>query len=332
MNWMKVLTLAALAMPATALAGRGHTEIEVENESGVRLEVRIDGERRGGLDPGQDRDFEVEPGHHTVVLRFQGETIHREDVYVGRGDEEHVDSPRLFADLRVTNSSRKSMLVAIGGDAPFWLGAGQSVSVPARIGDVRVRSWLEARSGKLVEPTDELVRVGRRGAEVRLEGRQPASLFVALNLPVSGQLLLDGQSVGWLNAWGQQRFEVRPGSYEATVVDANGRLLYRAQVQVGAGGEARIDVQQRAQARRPDSRQGNRSWASSYRSSYDRQLAAFQRQKEEMRRQQEAQRRAMEEARRQQQRGWQDDRSDNRRDDRHRDRDRGDNPQRPSRR
>jgi hypothetical protein len=131
----------------SVVVGRPSGRISVDNRSGARLSLTLDGVPAGSLDPGEERLFEVAVGEHALVARYrqlgQDRLLGTQEVDVCAGELERTAFLPVERGLaRVVNHTDSAVQILVDGQGEVWLAPGASREIVVSLGTVRLVALL----------------------------------------------------------------------------------------------------------------------------------------------------------------------------------------------
>ena len=207
-------------------------QAQIENRTGTRMKVFIDGEKVGFMRTGRDFTTErMKPGRHTIELQpvaapFDGGPRMRKTITVRAGVTQPVRFGTYAASLTVRNSGRRAARLFIDGKRMERIEPGRTRTVTNLVPG-RVKVELRRRHQRVVSSTRLTLSPGEKAQwNPQPPVMRDGDLLVSNGDRRHVRVLLDGREIARLGR-DESRLvrDVRRGRHRVTVVYANGQQV-----------------------------------------------------------------------------------------------------------
>ncbi len=207
------------------------TRVRIENETGRRAAVRIDGEARGTLEDGKSRLFEVTPGPHRLALMVGERELDGTTLDARRyADNAFIAEVRL-GELVVVNPLPIPVEVTVNGGRERRVAAMGRASF-RRLEPGRVTVTITRETGESLLSAEARIRAGDDTSVTVPEPRRGVAL-VMNDVPRTARVLIDGVVAAKVPGLGEHRMELSLGAHPVIAIDDDGRLLMAGELDVG---------------------------------------------------------------------------------------------------
>jgi hypothetical protein len=243
--------LSATTISATAAASPHHPQrpyvrppaqapayapatVEIDNETGLMVDVFIDGVFRGSIRDDQEANFTSDPGLRRVTVQLQdGSLAYDDHVQLYALRETEIDLRPMLATLVLDNDGVSPLWVTVPGIAPFWLMPNTNQRLQVAPGLIHVEGAMYGKQGlRTVVSQDLYTRpASTLVADLGWSPPPPASRLTVRNLENSAiRVYIGGNEVAALQPGEASTLEVRPGQHMVTIVSNRGGILYNDHV------------------------------------------------------------------------------------------------------
>jgi hypothetical protein len=241
--------LAVCLTSSTAVAGPYHPQrpspppvayvpalstLEIDNHTGLLVEVFVDGRFVGAVRDGQDYDFPSQPGTRRVTVKLQDGTVaYDQTLRLNPHAEAEVELGPLLATVVLDNDGNSPLWVTVSGVAPFWLMPDTRQSLQLRPGPVHVDGAVYGPRGLATVVSQDLFArpAATLIADLGWSPAPPSSRVTIHNHERTDvRVYVAGAEIAALRPGSSTTMEVRPGQHQVTVVANHGGILFNDRV------------------------------------------------------------------------------------------------------